>query len=292
MKALLLANHEAAGGRAARLLPQLRDFLHARVSSLEFAHTRTAAQLRQLATEAAAVDYERVFVAGGDGTAHAALNALRGTETALGLLPLGHGNDLARALGVPLDPRAAAEFLLQARVSSIDLARVGKESYACVGSVGFDAETNRRANAWGSWPSGHTRYLLAGLCALVSYRPISVELVTDSEKFSGDVMLVAVANTPNYGGGLRVTPRAKMDDGLLDVCVIERVSRPALLGLYLDVRAGRHLQAASVRYFCAARVHLRAPTGAQLFADGEFLASLPLEIGIEPAAVRVLRRQA
>lgn len=290
LKVLLVANHEAAGGRAARLLPRLRDFLHARLPALEYERTGDLSNVRKLAAEAAGLRYHRVVAAGGDGTAHAVLNALRGSHTALGLLPLGHGNDLARALGIPLHPLAAAEFLLHAPVAAIDLACVGSEAYACVAGVGFDAETNRRANGWGPRPTGHARYFLAALRTLASYRPLRVELVSDTEGFAGEVMWVSVANTPTYGGGLRIAPGAAVDDGALDVCLVERISPLALLKLYPALLRGTHRQAACVRYFRATRLMLRAPAGAELFADGEFLARLPVEIRVEPAAVQVLRR--
>lgn len=290
MKVLLLANHEAASGRAARLLPRVQEFLHTRLPRLDYARPTAAADVQRLAAEAAAADYDWVLAAGGDGTAHAVLNGLRGTSTALGIIPLGHGNDLARALGIPLDPVAAAEFLLRAPTGLLDVARVGEVVYANVAGVGFDSETNRRANAWGPWPVGPKRYLLAGLRTLVSYRPVQVELVSDAEDFSGEVMWVAVANGPTYGGGLRIAPEAAVDDGLLDVCLIEPISWRGLAELYSRLQQGHHLSLPGVRYFRASRVDFRAPAGADLFGDGEFLARLPLEIRVEPGAVRALRR--
>lgn len=290
MKLLLLANPAAASGRARRLLPALRQYFSRHVSSCEYHEAASAEEMCQAAGAAARVGYDRVLAAGGDGTLHAALNGLRGSDTPLGVLPLGHGNDLARALGVPLDAHAAAEFLLRAPVRWMDVARVGEKAYGNVAGIGFDAETNRRANTWGPWPRGHARYFLAGLTTLLSYRPLRVELATDAGEFSGEVMWVAVANAPCYGGGVRIAPRAGLDDGLLDVCVIERVSPLSLLALYPRLRRGNHLHARCVRYFRCTWVKFREPVGAALFGDGELLGELPLEIRIEPAAVRVLRR--
>lgn len=290
MKVLMVANGDAASGRARSLLPSLRDFFSRHVSAFDYCETGSADELQREARQAARAGYDRVLAAGGDGTAHAVVNGLQGTGTALGVLPLGHGNDLARAFGIPLDPRAAAEFLLRAPVASMDLGRVGQELYAGVAGAGFDAETNRRANAWGAWPRGHARYLFAGLRTLVSYRALRVDLVSDAEEFSGEVMWVAVANAPFYGGGLRIASQAAMDDGLLDVCLIERMSPLALLALYPRLRRGDHLHARGVRYFRCRWLQFRAPAGAAVFGDGEFLGSVPLEIRVEPAAVRVLRR--
>jgi len=290
LKLLLLANPSAAGRRARRLLPSIREQLSRQVPGFDYHESNNAADLRLRAQEAARAGYERVLVAGGDGSAHAAVNALRGTDTALGMVPLGHGNDLARALGVPLDPLAAVEFLLRAPVASMELARLGDMAYACVAGVGLDAATNRRSNAWGGQLTGHTRYFLIALYTLATYWAIRIELTSDTESFSGEVMWVAVANTPNYGGGLRIAPQARLNDGLLDVCIIERISTASLLRLYPSILRGAHSQSPYVRSFRASRVRLTAPEGADLYGDGEFLARLPLEIGIEPAGLRVLGR--
>ncbi len=290
MKLLFLANPSAAGRRARRLLPAIREIIARQTPGFDYHESQDATDLRRQAEAAARAGYERVLVAGGDGSAHAAVNALRGTQSALGAVPLGHGNDLARALGVPLDPLAAVEFLLRAPVASIDLARVGDVVYGCVAGVGLDAATSRRANSRGGWLTGHARYFLIALQTLATYQPIRVALTSDTESFSGEVMWLAVANAPNYGGGLRIAPQARLDDGLLDVCIIERISTFSLLRLYPALLRGEHVGAPKVRYFRASRVRLDAPAGAELFGDGEFLSRLPLEISVEPAALRVLGR--
>lgn len=289
MKLMLLANPAAAGWRARHRLPALRDFLARNVSALDCAEATSAEGLQRAAREAASAGYDRVVAAGGDGTVHAAVNALRGTQAALGILPLGNGNDLARALGIPLNLRAAAECLLRAPVTTMDLVRAGGRFYATVAGVGFDAEANRRSSSWGPWPKGHLRYLLAGARTSVSFHPIQIDLVTDTEEFRGEAMWVAVANAPNYGGGLRIAPEAALDDGLLDVCVVERVSRVALLALYPALLRGLHLRARCVRYFRCCKAQLRGPVGAIVHGDGEVLGQVPLELSIEPAALRVLR---
>lgn len=292
MKLLLLANPSAAGRRARRLLPSLREFFARNISAFEYSEAASAEELVQSARQAGRAGYDRVVAAGGDGTVHAVLNGILGTESALGVLPLGHGNDLARALGIPLEPRAAAEFILHAPVGRMDVVRVGEKVYATVAGVGFDAETNHRANSWGPWPRGHLRYFLAGLRTLVTYQPLEIDLVTDSEEFCGAAMWAVVANAPNYGGGLRIAPEAALDDGILDVCVIEAISPAALLALYPALLRGDHLRAPCIRYFRCCRAQLRAPVGAAVQGDGEHLGQVPLDFSIEPAAVNVLRQPA
>lgn len=289
MKLLLLAN-PTASRHAPRFLPRLRAWFSRRLPAFDYCEASSVEEVRSRTRAAVQEGYNVVATAGGDGTAHVALNELLRTQTALGIVPLGHGNDLARSFGVPLDPFQAAEFLLQAPVITVDTARAGERVFAGVAGAGFDAETNQRANSWGSWPGGHLRYFAAGLLTLALYRPIGVELVSDGGEFSGEVMWVVVANTPYYGGGLRIAPAARPDDGVLDVCVIERMPRRQLLALYPRLRRGEHVQARGVRTFRASWVEVRAPAGAAVYGDGERVGTLPLRIQVEPQSLRVLAR--
>ncbi|MFQ5925923.1 MAG: diacylglycerol/lipid kinase family protein [Terriglobia bacterium] len=289
MKVLLLANQQAASGRTRRLLPRLLDFLRSRLPELDYTPTHSAAALRQCAADAARAGYDCVIAAGGDGTAHAALNGLVGSPTALGVLPLGKGNDFARALGMPLDPFAAAHALTAVSPSPVDVVRVASSFYACVASVGVDALANRYANRFASPLSGHWHYLLGILPALVVWKPIEVEVVADTGEFRGPVSLVAVANAPSYGGGLRIAPNAQLDDGSVNVCLIEAVSKRELLETYPLLFSGQHLRRPFVRSFRAREVSLRAPAGAELYGDGEFLARLPVTLRVEAAQLKVLR---
>lgn len=289
MKVLVLANAEAASRRAGRLLPRLLEFLRTRLPHLEYTPTGSAAELRQCAGQAARAGYDWVIAAGGDGTAHAALNALVGSDTALGILPLGQGNDLARALGMPLDPFAAAHTLTTAPAGRIDVVRAESGFYACVGSVGFDALANHYANRFASPLSGHWHYLVGVLAALVVWKPIEIEVMADTAAFRGPVSFVAVANAPNYGGGLRIAPDAQMDDGEVNVCIVEAVSKPELLETFPLLFSGQHLSRPFVRSFRAHEVSLRAPVARDLYADGEFLAPLPVTLRVEPGRLRVLR---
>ncbi|MFQ5817476.1 MAG: diacylglycerol/lipid kinase family protein [Terriglobia bacterium] len=289
MKILLLANPDAANGRARRVLPRLLDFLHARLPKLEYTPVHSAHELCRCAAEAARAAYDCVIAAGGDGTAHTALNGLVGSQTALGILPLGKGNDLARALGMPLDPFAAAHTLTAVRASYIDVVRTDSGFYACVAGVGFDALANRYANRLASPFSGHWHYLLGVLAALVVWKPMEVEVVTDSGEFRGSANLVAVANAPSYGGGLRIAPNAQLDDGSVNVCIVEAVSKRELAETYPLLFSGQHLRRPFVRSFRAQEVSLRAPAGAELYADGEFLTRLPVTLRVAPAHLRVLR---
>ena len=288
MKTLLLANGEANGGRAGKVVPRLLDFIAQRSSNFEYRHARSAEELCAAARAAAAAGVERVFVAGGDGTAHAAVNGLAGSDTALGIIPVGNGNDLAGALGLPRDPFQAAGFLLNAPVRRMDLVRAGDQVFAGVAGAGFDSATNRRSNAWPRWPRGHLRYWLAGFATMLTYEAERMEIVADGERIEGAFQWAAFANTMRYGGGLRIAPQADWSDGQMDICLIEAMSFTELLDLYPSLFDGRHTDSPRVRMLRAKQVELRAPAGMEVYGDGELLGVAPMRLRVEPGALRVL----
>ena len=187
------------------------------------------------------------MVCGGDGLVHLGVQAVAGTGVPLGLIPSGTGNDVARYLDLPrTDPVAAADRVIASRRRTIDLARSGDRWFVTVLAAGFDAIVNERANAM-TWPRGQMRYNLATLAELRTFRPIPYVLQLDGETVEHEAMLVAVGNGPSFGGGLRITEGALLDDGLLDVVVITRMSKPKLVRSYPRLFTGQDRRRGGVR---------------------------------------------
>jgi len=253
-----------------------------------------AADALDRARDAIAEGTRALVAVGGDGTVHVAVNAVAGTDVPLGIVPVGTGNDAAKALDVPASPGAATDALVSAldagRSRPVDAARVGAHWYVGVLAGGFDARVNERANRM-RWPRGPRRYDLATAAELRVFRPIPYVVELDGERISTDAMLVAVGNTASYGGGMRVCHGAQVDDGLLDVLVVHRLSRAELVRVFPSVRSGRHLRHPAVELRRAKVVSLAAPD-IVAYADGERLAPLPLTIEVVPAALHVLGRGA
>ncbi|GAA1908882.1 diacylglycerol kinase [Nocardioides lentus] len=228
-----------------------------------------------------------VVAVGGDGTVHAAIQGLAGTRVPLGVVACGTGNDVARMLDLPRgDARAAADRVVAGRRRRIDLARVGATHFATVLAAGFDAVVNERANGL-TWPRGQARYTLATAAELRTFRPREYVLELDGEVLRTSAMLVAVGNGPSFGGGLRITEGAALDDGLLDVVVIAPMSRTGLVRTYPTLYRGTHVRHPAYTRHRVARVTLAAP-GIVAYADGERLGPLPLTIECAPAALEVL----
>jgi diacylglycerol kinase (ATP) len=242
---------------------------------------------------AAVADGTGALVAvGGDGMANLALQAVAGTRTPLGLVAVGTGNDLARALGLPVrDPAAAgrviAEGLKGARLRDIDLGRVGDRWFGTVLASGFDSRVNDRGNRMRR-PSGRLKYDLAMLAELAAFRPFPYRVTLDGgEVREFEATLVAVGNGPSYGGGMRICPGADLTDGLFDITIVGDCSRATLLRVFPSVYRGGHVGHPKVAVVRAVQVEIAAQdiTG---YADGEPLGPLPLIARCIPGAVRVV----
>lgn len=284
---MLLTNPSAGKGRGSRTaaiaVPRLREagFVVRQLSG------RDGDEALDIARSCVADGVESVVVCGGDGMVHVAVQALAGTDTSLGIIPAGTGNDVARYLDLPRnDPQAAADVVVGSHVRSIDLGKVGATYFVTVLATGFDSKVNERANEM-RWPRGQMRYSLATLAELRTFRPLPYTIELDGEVRRLDAMLVAIGNGPSFGGGLRITHGAVMDDGLLDVVVIKPMSKPELVRTYPKLYRGSHVTHRQYEHHRVRSVTVAAP-GVVAYADGERQGSLPLTVDVAPRALKVL----
>ena len=254
---------------------------------------RNYAELR--ANTSAALRKDSVLVVvGGDGMAHLGVELATHAGVPLGLIPAGTGNDLARHLGIPLGsiPRAIEHFLraLGQTPQRIDVGISrgpdGAETpYVCVLSAGFDAIVNERANAI-KFPKGRHRYTVALLIELWKLKPLSYQVSIDGKDFSGEYLLVAVANSQSFGGGMKVTPEASLVDGLVDVLLLKPLGRLEFLRIYPRVFKGTHVTDPRVIIARGGSVRVDA-RGVVAYADGERMTPLPVDVTVAPLALQV-----
>lgn len=274
---------------------QGRDVLlrHLRASGAEVSDLvgHDAAESQALVRRAVAPgpdQVDTVVVSGGDGLVHLAVQALAGTPAALGLLPAGSGNDAARALGLPLDnPLAAAEVVIRNRRRAIDLGRSGDRWFLTVLASGFDAVVSERAPQL-RWPRGPARYTAAVLAELPRFAPLRYTLSLDGRERTLEAMMVSVANTDYYGGGMRIGAGATCDDGLLDVVIIKPLSRLQLLRFFPTVKTGEHVHNPAYERVQARTVTIAITPPVTAYADGERFGAVPLTIECVPGALHVL----
>lgn len=287
-----LLNPGGGRGRAARFAPRLAEL--AREAGAELVLSRDAADLTRLAREAAAAGAERVLVAGGDGTMHLAIQGLVGTGTALAAIPLGSGNDIAATLGMPLGLEDAVAAALAAPIVPMDLAKVGERYYAGVAGVGFDSAANETANTVRRL-KGPLIYVYAVLHTLLTFKPPTYTLEYEGGHFEGRAMMMVLANIPRFGGGMRVAPAALLDDGLLDLVIVKRVSRATFLRVFPKVYKGEHLGHPAIFSARTPWVAVRLDRPMQVYGDGERLAPVPPEgvrFEVQPGALRAVSPRA
>ena len=288
----LIVNPTAGKGAGRRLGELTRAALAAQgheVLDVSGADYRSA---RELGARAVADGVPTLVVVGGDGMAHLGTNLVAATPTRLLIVAGGTGNDVARNLGLPVgDPAAAVALLEHGTTRAIDAGRVshaehGERWFAGVLGAGFDAVVNARAQRM-RWPRGQMRYNLAILRELPVFRPIPYAVELDGRRFETRAMLVTVANTSSFGGGMRVSPDADVADGLLDVMIVHELSIPAFLRVFPKVFSGTHVKHPAVETHRATRVRLEAD-GIRSQADGESFADLPIDAEVVPGALRVV----
>jgi YegS/Rv2252/BmrU family lipid kinase len=291
----LLVNPAAGGGRARRAAPGVERRLGELGVAVNRQDTRDLDHARTLANEAAA-NGQTVVVLGGDGMVGAVTDVLRHHPGALlGVLPGGRGNDLARVLEIPQDPIAACSIIAGGYARAMDVGEVQGASgrartFVGIASGGFDSDANRIANEAPAW-LGNLVYLYGALRALLFWRParFELELHPPGERHTFTGYSFGAANSKSYGGGMRVAPNALLDDGLLDVMVLENVGKLTfLLRLLPKVFSGTHLDEPCVKVFKAREVSLDADRPFTLYADGDPIADLPVRVRALTGAVRVL----
>ncbi|MFE2278203.1 YegS/Rv2252/BmrU family lipid kinase [Streptomyces sp. NPDC059454] len=279
----------AADGAAALLA--LARHLREAGADLRTEYSRSLAHARELAREAGRRG-RIVLAVGGDGIAGGVGGALSGTGATLGIVPAGRGNDFARALGLPRDPADLARILLHAeprRVDTIEVTSAVHDRTAVLGSVyaGVDALANRHANR-SRLLKGSASYYAGGLRAVTTWRPARYRVTVDGAEHPHTGYTVVAANSGFYGSGRAIAPGARVDDGLLDIVMIEEAPRRLFFALMNELRTGAHVRRPQVRILRGGEIRIEADREIPYGTDGEVDAVLPVTVRVLPGALRVL----
>ncbi len=258
----------------------------------------------RLGMPASSDDADAILLFGGDGTVHRHLAQLVRLRLPVLVVPAGSGNDFASSLGLSKVRNSLDAWRAfsggAGNVRSIDLGVIASPQdshyFCCVAGAGIDGEISRRANELPRWVRGRGGYAISLVPAIFSFEPFPARILTLGDEPNADwiersykpCLLAAFANTPLYGGGMRVAPKALMDDGLLDVCILEAIHPLKLLTLFPTVYAGRHLGVREVQYFQSARVRIETERPIDIYADGEYVCKTPVDVSIERSALRVI----
>ncbi len=287
--AQVIVNPIAGNHKCRRYIPALTAKLSDRGISHHLKVSQYQGHIKQLTLQARERGCKRIIVCGGDGTINEAINALVDSDVKLGILPLGTGNDFARTLGIKENLDFACTVVRDEKVRKIDLVRVnGDKYYGSVGGIGFDAEVASWANRYKRFAPGATIYLLAILAKLFTYRFKQVSIVHDTGKHTGEILMAAIGNTEWYGGGINITPTAIMDDGVLDICVVQKINKLKLLLFFPSVLKGTHTRFSEVKLYRTKKISITSETPLQLLGDGEILGETPVSLEVIPQALNII----
>jgi YegS/Rv2252/BmrU family lipid kinase len=287
VKLTLIINPRAGGGSAGRALAGVEATLSGLGVEHRAERTRSLEHARELARAAAATG-EVAVAFGGDGLIGAIAGALRGTDGVLGILPGGRGNDLARALGIPLEPHAACQVLASGIAQPMDLGEVNGRTFISIASCGFDSVANRIANET-RLVRGNLVYAYGALRALAGWRAATFTIELDgAEQRTVVGYTVAAANSNAYGGGMLLAPDASIRDGLLDVVIVGQAPKLRFLRLLPTVFSGAHVHQPNVEVIRSSTVKISASRPFTMYADGDPIAELPVTVRALPNAIRVI----
>lgn len=284
----VIVNPSAAAGRAGARVATAQSILNARWPNIEWCVSQSAHHLAALCRSAVDAGFARVIVAGGDGSVHHALPAMAGSHTALGILPVGTGNDFAQAAGIPSTVDAAARVLIDGRIVQVDLGCVGEQPFCCVAGIGLDTPALRLINA-SRMRRGQLLYQYAALKTLLSYRAGEMRIDVEGCVEEGAFIFAAISNTPTYAGGYRISPHANIADGRLNYCLFREQPLLQRLTTFARLRSGLHVGRVGVRSGTTVAMHLDASPTHPVTLDGELTTiTTPIDVKILPGALRLI----
>jgi diacylglycerol kinase (ATP) len=292
--AKVFVNPRAGSGKAARKARDVRNEFARANFAAEFVESSSREHFRAQVRHAIDTDCTNLIAMGGDGTLQLLVSEALGHSVNCGVIPAGGGNDFARALGIS-SAEDAVKAVVAGKTLAVDVVRVNFASgdsatYIGGGGMGLDAEAARYASEkFAEWP-GRLRYVAAALLALCGFSGVNVEISfpeSSVESVSGLVLLAAALNTPSYGGGLRLAPAARIDDGQLEFVVLDRLSPTEVIKLVPQLLLAGELKTARLRRFRATKAQFSSSALSWFHGDGEILGRTPLEIEVLPRVIRL-----
>ena len=284
----VIYNPAAGRGRARRHVREVEEYLRSRGARVDCEPSTGPDDLVRIAAESSRGGYDRVVVCGGDGTVNLAVRDFDLARGTLGLIPTGSGDDFARVLGIPRKIRQACDVVLDGRIREVDVALANDLRYLGVAGLGFDSEVADYANRNVRFLRGSAVYLYAILRVLPRFTPRLVQLRADNGTRALPIMFAAVGNTRQYGGGIRITPDAVIDDGLLDLCIVHSTTRGQLLKTLPKAYTGAHVKSPFVEMGRGRAFHFTSEQPMAVYADGEPLTTTPVSFGVAAEKLRVV----
>lgn len=290
MNVVVICNPTAGRGADRSELQPALDVLEQAGWAYSIQYSREPGGATRIAQEAVDAGTEAVLVAGGDGTLNEAIQAVAGSEAAIGYLPYGTVNIWARELNIPLDARAAAQAMVDGRIEEIDLGIANDRYFLLMAGIGFDGEVVRRAQAVERYKHrfGILPYVAAGLTTVPLYRGADFELRYDGVIRRVQALMLVIGNTRLYGGRFHFTPNAVATDGWLDLCIVKGRGPLDLLRQSLPLLVLGSVTRADVELLRVRELSVTANRPELLQLDGELVGATPIQFSIAPRSLKAI----
>lgn len=277
---LFIVNPVAGKNKGAKVLLLIERVMKRKKIPHKIIQTTEIGEAQRIAKEAVNKEFSTIVAVGGDGTIHEVLNGIVGSNKILGIIPAGTGNDLSRTLNLPHNPELALELILQGKTKAIDLGKANGKYFINFASIGLDAVIASEANYIKKYISGKIAYILAAIKGINLFKSREIKFIIDDKKISEKVMMITVCNGIYYGGGMMIAPKAMLEDGYFDVCVIKKMNKLKLLALFPTIYLGKHVNYKEVEFYRAKKVKIISEDHLQVNADGELIHDKALEFEV------------
>ncbi len=286
-----IVNPISGNGKSLKVFPELEKYLNEKHIKYEALYTKYKGHAIELVQEVVLKAHDQIIVVvGGDGTLNEVINGLQTNVIPIGYIPTGTGNDYAREMNIPKDPLLALKRILEKNIRKIDIGKINQNYFVNVASMGFDAEIAKYANQTKLKKFlGRFVYVLGVIKTLRNFKPKGLDITIDNKIYSFNrVWLIAIANNRFYGGGMVISPNAKNNDGLFDICVIKDINGFQLLKLFPTVFSGKHVKYPMVKIIRGKNITINTEEQLVIQTDGEIIEHMNINAEVLYHGIAVL----
>jgi diacylglycerol kinase (ATP) len=263
-----------------KLQKQIEAYLAEKGIEFECFQTERKKHATQLVSELLTPDFTDILVVGGDGTLNEVVNGLRNTQIPISIIPKGTGNDFAKALKLPKKLNQQLEIALNGKVKSVDVGKCNSHLFINTMGFGFDGKVVEHMEQNGKPAGGHLAYILTVLKIVTAFPEPTVKFKVDGKEFEQPVFLMAINNGTVYGGGFHITPDAKLDDGIFDICLIGKISPIRRLINFPKMQLGIHQNVREIQMLQGREIEISANPKVLAQLDGELIGAPPFKVSI------------
>jgi YegS/Rv2252/BmrU family lipid kinase len=287
-KYLFIVNPVAGKGKTLELVPKIKESFDKDKIDYDIKITEKRGQGETIAREAAQQGYTHIISVGGDGTAYEVINGIGSGNVVLGILPAGTGNDFVRMTELPKDYDEILKHFKASKTKRIDIGKANNRYFLNYSSVGIDSEIVKETEDIKKYISGPSAYIVGVFKTLIKYKNKEVDILIDGKKIRRNIELIAVGNGKYYGGGMKINPSADLEDGLLDICIVNKINKFKFALLFSTVFKGNHTKFEEVEVFKGKEVKILGEDSLLLYADGDMIGNTPAVIEVQKESVEII----